>query len=86
MLSHYCRKKKRLYLEGPFTSKHEVYSVYLKKYHEDKIQNPVSRSFFSKFMKTKNVSIFQLRKDLCDICSSYKVNQVSGNEYQNHLE
>ncbi|XP_060859415.1 uncharacterized protein LOC132936667 [Metopolophium dirhodum] len=72
MPSHYCRKKsERLYLEGPFNSKQEVYDVYLLKCKEENMK-PLSRSFFSRFMTQKKFSIYQPRKDLCDTCSSYK--------------
>ncbi|CAI6355942.1 unnamed protein product [Macrosiphum euphorbiae] len=87
MPSHYCRQKtNRLYLEGPFNSKMEIYSAYVQKCVEDSIKNPLSKSIFSTFMKKRNLSIFKPRKDLCDVCSSYKVNQVSKNDYQQHIK
>ncbi|XP_060843700.1 uncharacterized protein LOC132927277 [Rhopalosiphum padi] len=85
MPSHYCRKRsERLYLEGPFNSKQEVYDVYLLKCKEENMK-PLSRSFFSRFMTQKKFSIYQPRKDLCDTCSSYKVKQVNEENYELHI-
>lgn len=87
MPSHYCRQKtNRLYLEGPFNSKIDIYSAYLQKCVEDSIGNPFSNSLFSTVMKKRNLSIFQPRKDVCDKCSSYKVKQVSETDYQQHIK
>ncbi|XP_047143996.1 uncharacterized protein LOC105844486 isoform X2 [Hydra vulgaris] len=85
MESHYCRKRtKRLYLEGPFESKQQLYSLYVQEAKHVKY-TPVSRACFNKFMKSKKFSIFKPRKDQCDLCCSYKTNQVTENEYQEHI-
>ncbi|XP_008185188.1 uncharacterized protein LOC100161732 isoform X2 [Acyrthosiphon pisum] len=92
MPSHYCRQKtNKIYLEGPFISKINVYSAYLQKCVEDSVENPLSRSIFSIIMEKRNLSIFQPRKymiyqDICDKCSSYGVNQVSDDDYQEHMK
>lgn len=76
MPSHYCRKKtNRLYLEGPFMHKSEVFELYKSKCTEDSII-PLSICYFYSFMKQKKFSIFMPRKDKCDYCSSYEMGQV----------
>jgi len=85
MESHYCRKRtNRLYLEGPFESKQQLYSLYVQEAKHVKY-TPVSRACFNKFIKSKKFSIFKPRKDQCDLCCSYKTNQVTENEYQEHI-
>jgi len=85
MESHYCRKKsKRLYLEGPFDSKQQLYNLYLQEAKDIQIE-PVSRSCFTKYLKTNNFSLYKPRKDQCDICCSFKTHQVSEEKYHKHV-
>lgn len=37
-------------------------------------------------MKNKTISIFQQKKELCDKCFSYKVYQMSDENYQVHVK
>lgn len=85
MPSHYCRQRsKRLYLEGPFFSFQEIYECYTKKCNEDELK-PFSKCYFNNQMKVNKISIFSPRKDQCDFCSSYEMNQISEDDYAVHL-
>lgn len=85
MESHYCRKRtNRLYLEGPFESKQQLYSLYVQEAKHVKY-TPVSRACFNKLIKSKKNSISKPRKHQCDLYCSYKTNQVTENEYQEHI-
>jgi len=85
MPSHYCRDRtNRLYLEGPFNSFQEVFTCYKKKCSEDQLI-PLSKCFFTQYMKENKVSIFKPRKDQCDLCSAYENFQVSEEEYAMHI-
>lgn len=84
--SHYCRQQtNRLYLEGPFDTKQEVYDLYVNRCTEEEMR-PLSKSFLFEFLKEKHFSIFQPRKDQCDTCTSYKMKQINEEEYQNHIK
>lgn len=84
MPSHYCPlQSKRLYLEGPFDTKQEVYDLYAKHCNE-KNMRPLSKSFLFEFLEENNFAIYKPRKDQCDLCTSYKMKQITEEEYQNH--
>ncbi|CAG9814670.1 unnamed protein product [Phaedon cochleariae] len=71
--SHYCRKKTgKLYLEQNFKSKTEVYNLYSCK--------------FSNEFEDLNLALFKPRKDQCDVCSSYKMKQVTEEQYVAHIK
>lgn len=56
MPSHYCHlRSKRLYLEGPFDNKQEVYNLYVEHCTEEK-HRPLSKSFYiyNHFLDFKN--------------------------------
>jgi len=85
MPSHYCRKTTdRLYLEGPFESKSQIFELYVD-YCKNLIQKPISKTFFSWFMKKKKFSIFRPRNDQCDLCISFKEKHVSQYIYEKHI-
>jgi len=84
MPSHYCRaRSNRLYLEGPFESKQEVYDLYVKHCAEENVR-PLSKSYIFEFLKEKNFFIFHPRKDQYDTCTSFKMKQINEKEYENH--
>lgn len=84
--SHYCRKdSKRLYLEGPFNTKQEIYELYKVKCKNDRII-PLTRTSVMKTFETNKISIFKPRKDQCDTCIMHKTKQISEEEYQQHIK
>lgn len=85
MPSHYCRQKtNRLYLEGPFFNKQQVFKAYKQKCNHDNLV-PLSICYFYNFMREKKLSIFIPRKDKCDLCSSYEIGNVDDNTMAEHL-
>lgn len=85
MESHYCRNNsKRLYLEGPFNTKQEIYDLYLEKCKIDNV-TPFKRNSVMKVFEENRISIFKPRKDQCDTCISYKTKQVTDEEYNKHI-
>lgn len=77
-------KKHRLYLEGPFLHKLEVFELYKTKCIEDNIL-PLSSCYFYNFLKEKKFSIFMPSKDKCDYCSSYEMGQVDEDDFAVHI-
>lgn len=85
MPSHYCRQKtNRLYLEGPFFNKQQVFEAYKQKCNDDNLV-PLSICYFYNFMREKKLSIFVPRKDQCDLCSSYEMGNIDDNVMAEHL-
>lgn len=85
MDSHYCRKdSKKKYFEYPFKTKAEIYKIYTEKCNEEE-KAPLSIFTFNQIFDELNLSLFKPRKDQCDICCQYKVNQLSEEDYQKHL-
>lgn len=85
MPSHYCRKQtSRLYLEGPFKNTQEIYNAYKSKSISDNLLL-LSKTLFHQFMKEKKFSIYSPRKDLCDLCCSYKAENVTEEDYAIHI-
>lgn len=89
MESHYCRKRtKKLYFEGEFSSYQEMYKLYMDKCASDKenVSKKLSFPVFANMIKESNYSIFKPKNDECDICISYKVNNLSEECYKRHRE
>lgn len=93
MPSHYCRKNSsKLYIEPIYESITHLYSVYIDHCNtlEEKEGVPkgsyvLSRCSFDKTYSSTNLSIFQLKKDKCDLCASYEVGKVTEDSYTNHI-
>lgn len=84
MPSHYCRLRfNRLYLEGPFDTKQEVYNLYVEHCTEENLRT-LSKLYLFEFLEEKHFSIFHPRKDECDTCTSFKMKQINEEEYKNH--
>lgn len=83
--SHYCRKDtSKVYLEQSFRSKAQLYECYKEKCQQDNVQ-PYTISTFNSMFDDMKLSIFNPRKDECDTCHSYKINQISEEEYRSHI-
>lgn len=83
--SHYCRKSSmKLYLEPIIQSKRELYRLY-EKDAKDKSHRVGSRKLFEDVLSEENISIFQPKKDECDLCCAHKVGNISEEDYQMHI-
>lgn len=84
--SHYCRKDSdKLYLEGDFTSKMDVFRVYQNHCVENN-QQALSMFTFSEIFEEMKLSLFSPKKDQCNICVSYSAGNVTDLEYRRHIE
>lgn len=82
--SHYQRANtSKLFLETNFNTIQQLFECYKKMCTENSTL-PVSKTRFSSELKTRNISLYQLRKDQCDICTQYKFGTISQDEYNQH--
>ncbi|CAG9783179.1 unnamed protein product [Diatraea saccharalis] len=87
MESHYCRKKtSKLYLETLWESKAQLLKVYNNEFCKDNNCDPVSIATFSEVFEQMNLSLYQPKKDACDLCEKYKTKNVSEEEYKCHIK
>lgn len=85
MESHYCRKDTtKIYIDGSFKSKADVYNDYVTKCSQDNVP-PLSSFTFSAVFAELNLSLIITRKDQCDICVGFKANQVTISDYNKHI-
>lgn len=85
MESHYCRKDTRKkYIADRFKYKAQLFTDYAK-YCAAKLIQPVSIFTFSKAFKEENLSLYKPRKDQCDKCVGFTVQQISDKEYYDHI-
>ncbi|KAF0715572.1 Uncharacterized protein FWK35_00022354, partial [Aphis craccivora] len=83
--SHYCRQSSRkLYLQTDIISITQLYNIYNVACKENN-EKPLSRRSFDKSFYSKNLSIFSPKKDQCDTCCQFKVNNLSQADYQKHI-
>lgn len=84
--SHYCRKdSSKVYLEQSFKTKSQLYDLYKEKCQLDEM-DPYTLYPFSCMFDDLNLSIFQPRKDECDVCYSFKIKQINEEVYNNHVQ
>lgn len=86
--SHYCRKNtSKLYLEPLWTSKAQLYDLAYKKDFCIREQiEPLSVTSFSNMFESLNLSLYRPKKDLCDICESYKVGNITDEAFKTHCD
>ncbi|KAJ4430834.1 hypothetical protein ANN_19425 [Periplaneta americana] len=84
--SHYCRSSiSKLYLEPHFSSFSELYRVFKEECNSyNNIQPVAGRDLFVKLIKEHNIALFKPKKDECDLCLSYKLHNVSDDDYNAH--
>lgn len=81
MPSHYCRREtNKLYLEQHFTTLTELYDVY-KSACQISNEEPLSRS---SVLNQMNISLYQPKKDKCDICIQHELKNISEEEWLYH--
>lgn len=83
--SHYARKDtSKLFIEPIYRSLTDLNKAY-QKYCTETSQPNVSRFTFEKNFHEKNLSLFTLKKDMCDTCSSYNSGNLNESDYQIHV-
>ena len=83
--SHYCRKTTdRLYLEQIFQSWVDVYKIYEKRCEEES-HKVLSLKLLKNIANQMKISLFQPRKDQCDICFMYKNGNFEKENYEKHI-
>lgn len=86
--SHYCRKDtKKLYLESKWQSKADLYRLY-ESYCDSKGKEGLKSSVctFYNIFEEMNLSLFQPKKDQCDVCVAFSAKNLSEEEYNNHIK
>lgn len=86
--SHYCRRdSSKLYLEPKWQSKAELYRLYESFCNsQDKGNLKASIFLFYEIFEECNLSLFQPKKDQCDICCAFNVGNLSEQAYKAHNE
>lgn len=85
MPSHYCRASStKMYLEPDINSKKQLYQIY-KVYCQSKQLQVGSPYQLNKVFEDNNYGLFSPKKDQCDTCCSYKVGQVTEENYKDHV-
>ncbi|CAG9837767.1 unnamed protein product [Diabrotica balteata] len=86
MPSHYNRKNtNKLFLEPLYKSQSNLYNIY-KEYCSSKNTSAFSMKKFNEVFHSKNLSIHQLKKDMCDTCVAHSVGNLSEELYQQHIK
>lgn len=83
--SHYNRKNsKKLFLEPVFKTKIELFKVYKEFCSENNVPF-VTRKYFTRRFKELNLSIYTLKKDKCNVCTSYEKGNLAESDYMQHI-
>ncbi|CAG5056101.1 unnamed protein product [Parnassius apollo] len=83
MPSHYNRyNTTKVYLEPIYRNATHLYNTY-KQYCSEKNADP--RNKFNQTIKSKNIAIHTIKKDMCDVCVGHQTGNISEIDYQTHL-
>ncbi|GFY77337.1 uncharacterized protein TNIN_176181 [Trichonephila inaurata madagascariensis] len=83
--SHYCHKdSSKLYLEPLWTSKSQLYNVYKDDFCPREKAEPLSITSFCNIFEDLNLSLFRPKKDLCDVCESFKTGNITQSVHKMH--
>jgi hypothetical protein len=74
-----------MYLEQYHTSHSGLYKVYIGFCIEKNIK-PVGRKLFMQIFNELNLALYSPKKDKCDVCCAYEVNQIDKQTYDSHIE
>lgn len=86
MPSHYGRQNSsKLYLEPIFQTIQDVYQLYCTKCKDEDI-DAVSRRKFREVMESENISLFQLKKDQCNMCKSHEAKNITDEIWNEHIK
>ena len=87
MESHYCRKStSKKYILPEWSTKKSLYNFYVSEWC---LSNNIAHLFVARFnntMETKNIALFQPKKDLCEKCLSHKLGYMSDPGYNQHMQ
>ena len=84
--SHYCRANStKLYLKPMWVSKTELYREYSRWCKEEEKVEPLSDTIFLYEFNDQNLSVYQPKKDLCDVCVGHKTGNISEVKYNKHI-
>ncbi|KAK6171771.1 hypothetical protein SNE40_018203 [Patella caerulea] len=84
--SHYLRSdSSKHYLETTIDTKRKLYEVF-QNYCDSKGYPKVSIQVLSKVMNEENIAITKPKKDECNVCCSYKLNTISDEEHDLHIQ
>lgn len=84
--SDYCRANtSKVYLETVWFSKSQLYRAYCKDFCGENNIQPMSRATFSTIFDQQNLSLYQPKKDRCDLCVAFETKNISQEEYDFHL-
>nr|CAI5866567.1 unnamed protein product [Callosobruchus analis] len=79
--SHYNRaNSSKLYLEPIFRSLKQIYDLYIEICKEDGKEISFKQDF-----NENNLALYQPKKDQCDTCVSYKVGNITDEQYKEHI-
>lgn len=85
--SHYCRATTtKKYLLAEWHSKARLYDFYANNWCSEREKQPLSMTVFNEIFEKKNLSLYAPRKDQCDICARYLVENISEADYSLHQE
>uniref|UniRef100_A0A6P7G4L6 Uncharacterized protein LOC114335877 n=1 Tax=Diabrotica virgifera virgifera TaxID=50390 RepID=A0A6P7G4L6_DIAVI len=85
MESHYCRQStSKLYLEPLWQSKGQLYNVYKNEWCPEKRINSLSLSSFKNAFSEKRLALYRPKKDLCEICVSFKTGNIDQETFSVH--
>lgn len=86
MESHYCRHQTdKLYFQPDFESLAQLYECYVQVCRENN-EKPLSDCSFSNLFHSSNLSLYQPKKDRCDLCVSYEAGNIGEEEFKNHIK
>lgn len=84
--SHYCRREsEKLYLEQSFSNLSDLYNAYKMK-SEESNEPTLSRTSLIKMLRKLNISLYQPKKDRCDICLQYELNNLTQDAWISHRD
>lgn len=83
--SHYARKDTtKLFVEPTYHTLKELFDAY-KTYCLENEEPQVCRYTFEDRFHKKNLALYTLKKDMCDVCSSHKAGNLNEADYQMHI-
>ncbi|GFS50652.1 uncharacterized protein TNCV_2042291 [Trichonephila clavipes] len=83
--SHYCGKgSSKLYLEPLWTLKSQLYNAYKDDFCPREKAEHLSMTSFCKIFEDLNLSLFRPKKELRDVCESFKTGNITEFEHKMH--
>lgn len=84
MPSHYNRQNtSKVYLEPIYRNAAHLYITY-KQFCVEKEEQPYARNKFHTEVKSRNIAIHTIKKDMCDICVGHQTGNVTDEDFHTH--